>query len=93
MDLRDQFAIAAMQAALGQIAELGPEPMRLVAAEAYEMADAMIAEQKTMLKLKIKLNRCWLRRSKKTTLGLTQQFFCRLEIWFFSFLLGCNIRS
>ncbi|MBL8320778.1 MAG: hypothetical protein JNJ93_00780, partial [Acinetobacter sp.] len=45
MDLRDQFAIAAMQAALGQIAELGPEPMKLVAAEAYEMADAMIAER------------------------------------------------
>ena len=45
MDLRDQFAIAAMQAALGQIAELGPELMKLVAAEAYEMADAMIAER------------------------------------------------
>lgn len=47
MDLRDQFAIAAMQAALGQIAELGPELMKLVAAEAYEMADAMIAERES----------------------------------------------
>jgi len=45
MDLRDQFAIAAMQAACGQMDVLGSETMKLIAAEAYEMADAMIAER------------------------------------------------
>ncbi len=45
MDLRDQFAIAAMQAACGLVDVLNPETMKLIAAEAYEMANAMIAER------------------------------------------------